>query len=582
MTNLAKYTVELEAETQRYTANLKKANSKLERFNRNQRKALDQIKAGFQTLAKAAVVGVGAATAGTLALTKNLDRIAKSAKDANVGVETFQAWAFAASQAGLRTTEFEAALGRASRRVGLFATDGSGPAAKSMEQFGIAVRDANGDVRSQESIIRDYVKALEGLGSAQERTAAITALFGDDARKLNLVFGQGTKNLETFEQQAKDLGIVIEAGVLEQAEKLTDQMDILGRVLKAGLAQNMQSIASVLINIGNAAIRALPHIQNFFDIVTQSRRFQVTNDLTAITQKIKIAEAGALQAIAALEQAGEPSSNIDAVRARTAAAVDLLKKEQASLLDQLDALNRPNRDRQAEPTAAPLAAPALVLSKEQTEGLADYNNMLLEIAATAPTMGDAMVKMWMDQADAGEEAANTLIAIARNQADIQEKLQKEQEERTERGKAQFQSLFGDNMVQAANSGFDSILKSWAKTLQQMAAKAISSKIFDLLAGIGGGGAGSFGGFFSGLFGGARAAGGPVSSGKSYLVGEEGPELFTPRSSGNIVPNGAGGSTVINIDAANADAGVIPRIEAAVERAVAIAAQNRLESKRRGR
>jgi len=36
----------------------------------------------------------------------------------------------------------------------------------------------------------------------------------------------------------------------------------------------------------------------------------------------------------------------------------------------------------------------------------------------------------------------------------------------------------------------------------------------LLAGIGGGGAGSFGGFFSGLFGGARAAGGPFSSGKS--------------------------------------------------------------------
>jgi hypothetical protein len=35
------------------------------------------------------------------------------------------------------------------------------------------------------------------------------------------------------------------------------------------------------------------------------------------------------------------------------------------------------------------------------------------------------------------------------------------------------------------------------------------------------------------FGGKRAAGGPVSGGKSYLVGEEGPELFTPSGMGRI-------------------------------------------------
>lgn len=38
------------------------------------------------------------------------------------------------------------------------------------------------------------------------------------------------------------------------------------------------------------------------------------------------------------------------------------------------------------------------------------------------------------------------------------------------------------------------------------------------------------------FGGFRAAGGPVGGGRSYIVGERGPELFTPGVSGNIVPN----------------------------------------------
>lgn len=40
----------------------------------------------------------------------------------------------------------------------------------------------------------------------------------------------------------------------------------------------------------------------------------------------------------------------------------------------------------------------------------------------------------------------------------------------------------------------------------------------------------------GTSGGARAAGGPVVSGSTYLVGEKGPELFTPNSNGNIIPN----------------------------------------------
>jgi hypothetical protein len=49
-----------------------------------------------------------------------------------------------------------------------------------------------------------------------------------------------------------------------------------------------------------------------------------------------------------------------------------------------------------------------------------------------------------------------------------------------------------------------------------------------------------------VFGGGRALGGPVSNGTSYLVGERGPELFTPSSSGKIIPNNAIGGNTFNI------------------------------------
>ena len=53
--------------------------------------------------------------------------------------------------------------------------------------------------------------------------------------------------------------------------------------------------------------------------------------------------------------------------------------------------------------------------------------------------------------------------------------------------------------------------------------------------------------------GARATGGPVGANQPYMVGERGPELFVPRSSGTIVPNNAlagSGSVnvVVNVDA----------------------------------
>ena len=53
---------------------------------------------------------------------------------------------------------------------------------------------------------------------------------------------------------------------------------------------------------------------------------------------------------------------------------------------------------------------------------------------------------------------------------------------------------------------------------------------------------------AGVFGGGRASGGPVSAGTTYLVGENGPELFTSSSSGTIIPNGAmgGSGTTVNI------------------------------------
>lgn len=54
-------------------------------------------------------------------------------------------------------------------------------------------------------------------------------------------------------------------------------------------------------------------------------------------------------------------------------------------------------------------------------------------------------------------------------------------------------------------------------------------------------------FVSAIMGGFKADGGPVQAGRTYMVGERGPELFTAPTNGNIIPNHdlGGGKVTVN-------------------------------------
>ena len=92
-----------------------------------------------------------------------------------------------------------------------------------------------------------------------------------------------------------------------------------------------------------------------------------------------------------------------------------------------------------------------------------------------------------------------------------------------------------------------------QTAAQMIAQYIAIGIASRFAGINTGAVNIAGATSIGSIAGtgipAREKGGPVIGGQPYLVGEKGPELFTPGQSGFITPNnalGGGGNTVVNI------------------------------------
>ena len=98
-------------------------------------------------------------------------------------------------------------------------------------------------------------------------------------------------------------------------------------------------------------------------------------------------------------------------------------------------------------------------------------------------------------------------------------------------------------VRTGKLGFEDLGKIALSVMAQIAQSAVRSGLQSVLGGGGGGQSGLLNLGASlltsalGLPG--RATGGPVSPGRGYMVGERGPEMFVPTSSGQVVPNGAG-------------------------------------------
>ena len=242
--------------------------------------------------------------------------------------------------------------------------------------------------------------------------------------------------------------------------------------------------------------------------------------------------------------------------------------------------------------------PSLIVAAESAVALGDA--LTFEIGGVSSSSGALgnLGKLWDKVTGSTEAAEVTLSAYGRRQTDVRSDMTRlneaieEQEDGVATLTTEWQTLLGtldtreafDNLEESLGAVFDAGVKAFGggaeeirkfnaeqkNAIDQIADLATALdltfgeqnrlKIFvdsgdlraagDYLKTL----ATGFGvdlGFGIGLAG-ARANGGPVLGGSSYLVGERGPEIFTPSSSGMITANGAGGTTNVTVNVQGAD------------------------------
>ena len=141
-------------------------------------------------------------------------------------------------------------------------------------------------------------------------------------------------------------------------------------------------------------------------------------------------------------------------------------------------------------------------------------------------------------------------------------------------------------IKTGRIGFDDLKRVALSTLAEIASAAVRSGIGALLGG--GSGSGGSSGLVNlgatiattllGLPG--RATGGPVSPGRGYLVGERGPEMFVPTTSGSIAPMAGSASRDVRVSiTVNAPPTAAPDMLARSSRQVARAVRGALMQER---
>lgn len=197
---------------------------------------LNTLNARFAALGQAARsafaafgVGLGALGIGRVAsdirqMVTEVSELGNAARNIGVGSEALQELGFAASQAGSNAAQIQDALTRLTRRAGLFAQDGGGPAARAFEELNLQVVDAGGSIRDTESLFNEAVRALGELSSEAERAALASQLFGEDAGpRLNQLLSLGIDGIEDLRDIARSTGAVLSEELVDRAIQIDDE-----------------------------------------------------------------------------------------------------------------------------------------------------------------------------------------------------------------------------------------------------------------------------------------------------------------------------------------------------------------------
>lgn len=486
--------------------------------------------AGFARVALRATLGAAGISAIGAAfddITQKADNLQNAANKLGLTTEALQELRFAGEEVGVSMNTTDMAIQRFTRRLGE-AADGGGELKGILEQYDIAVTDAEGSTRNTVDVLDDLADAVKGASSEQEQLRIAFKAFDSEGAALVTMLRDGSEGLDAMKQKARELGLVIDQETVEELadmnreiELLFDQVQASGTRVFGTLVQGFNDIRIALgqtpETIGQVE-RRLEALRNQAD---QLRKLPAGDSFAA-------GLFGVGDPVKKIQEIEQEISNLAKLRS------DLVAAEKAASDRSTGDLNTKAAEDRAKKVNSILAS-----VESRTQGVI---SSILELQGVSASEIEMSMQAYQIENQLKREG---IELNARERAELTKALdlmgekidkQKELEDATQQT-----SQAAQEWTNALNQGLaDAIFqaRSFGDILDALLKRLLNSALFGLdgQGGLLGGITNSLGGAIGGLFG--RATGGYMNPGVPYFVGEKGfGEVAVAGSGGRVVPAG---------------------------------------------
>ena len=426
----------------------------------------------------------------------------------------------------------------------------------------------------------DALNAMrEGLAVAQKRVDAEKAEADAKEKKIAADFKAGQISLQQDERAEKLAEFALERRV-EIAKREDDVLALkeLQVVAAEKLAKAQEKLDSLDEAVESEAIR-----NKFYREYNQAKQFaeEIEDEITDIhtdQEEERAKETARLQKKAATEEANRRKKALSDYFKDFEDMLDK-RREEIELEQKIGGIQQYNLDQQQKRQLEILKSTGTEAQKLGAMQL-EYQMITNEIEA---------IQAKLEKGGMGAQEvidANAELDAYTGQLISTGEAIKEQKKSMDEWSDSLKEMFDDVREGIADAvvegeGFKGVLQSILKEM----AKTQIMKGLGMFGTDGNQGSGIFGAIQS-MF---RARGGPVTANKPYIVGERGPELFTPSGSGSITPNNrmrTGGSSNVNVvNNFNVSGGVDQQTQRMIAQSVSTSVQLAVakidDNKRRG-
>lgn len=188
--------------------------------------------------------------------------LADTAQKVGTSVEGLSTLRYAAEQSGVSADQLQSAMTRLAAKVADAAAGGK-QAGQLFQQMGVDIRDANGNIKGTDVLLREMATNFKGYANNSQEAALAVEIFGRSGANLLPMLNQGADGIAELEQRARDMGQEISTGAAVAAESLGDNMNDLNKLMKGFINDalkevlpNLESLTKYLADSGIEARKA--------------------------------------------------------------------------------------------------------------------------------------------------------------------------------------------------------------------------------------------------------------------------------------------------------------------------------------